>query len=151
MEGEPKMNDNQFERWISDYCDRFPSVAAWLNDLEQSRPGLKAKTLALWSEALADVSYREAASVTIAMYRGDLEPVGNWQESREMTAATIRRQVLLRRQLKRRREAAVGAVANDGSPPPVWDDELKKLQETRGSWAVVCELQRRRTKEGVVS
>lgn len=82
------MKTDEFEIWRADYCQHFPSVAAWLNSLGTE---LKARQLHFWAEALADVPLEVAREVTGKLYRGDFPAFGSYDSDRERTAGEVRR------------------------------------------------------------
>lgn len=82
------MTQPEFDRWIRDYCGKFPATAAWLNALGET---IKGTQLALWCEVLARVEFRDAMAVSLRMARGDLERVGAFDSDREQTALIVKR------------------------------------------------------------
>lgn len=85
------MTQSEFDRWLHDYCAKFPSVAKWLNELPAD---FKDAQKRLWAECLAGTDFREAMRVTLRMAKGELERVGTFPSDMEETGVRIARAVL---------------------------------------------------------
>lgn len=82
------MNRSEFNRWWTDYANRFPDTAKWL----QSLPN-RSEVLSVWLDALASTDVMDALEVNRQLSRGELE---RWKTSggfheREETPAMIRK------------------------------------------------------------
>lgn len=97
------MTRDEFILWWKDYGGKFPATACWVRELGKALGTLgqpdaydasvPQNLLRSWCDTLEDVPLREAMSVTRAMAKGDLEPVGTTHAERERTAMIVRRAV----------------------------------------------------------
>lgn len=77
------MLEDEFREWLDRHLEAFPQLRVWLEGLPKP-----AATLGAWRGALADVAPEDAAAVTDAMVRGDIQAPAAYD--RERTAAIVR-------------------------------------------------------------